>query len=187
MSVFDDFQRMWLTRFPNNSLSSEWEDDVKASLNRHKLKIVELTKELEQEMLYVEYLERLLSDVDKYKSEGGDATAFAKSAASPLAQMTTTTTINSSSSHVDRDEGKANTDAAGGGGSNASCVSTNDAINEVCTVFVTRQTNWSICVCDLWLVCVCARGAGGIFLVVHYFVCGLYVAMSQYVVYVHWE
>lgn len=123
MSVFDDFQRMWLMRFPNNSLSNEWEEDVKASLNRHKLKIVELTKELEQEMLYVEYLERLLSDVEKYKSEGGDATAFTKSAFQQQ-QMTTTTTINSESN---RSEDKANAGAVGG----ANLTTTNDVRNEV--------------------------------------------------------
>lgn len=120
MSVFDDFQRMWLMRFPNNSLSNEWEEDVKASLNRHKVKIVELTKELEQEMLYVEYLERLLSDVEKYKSDGGDATALTK-----LAQMTTTTTINSETS--DRNDDNMGGSAAAGG----SVGTTNDSRNEV--------------------------------------------------------
>lgn len=75
MSVFSDFQRMWMMRFPDNSLSSEWEDDVKASLQRHKQKIVDLSKELEQEMLYVEYLERLLSDVEQYRKSGRDPTA----------------------------------------------------------------------------------------------------------------
>lgn len=72
MSVFADFQRMWLKRFPDNSLSSEWEDDVRVSLQRHKQKVVDLSKELEQEMLYVEYLERLLSDVEEFRKSGGD-------------------------------------------------------------------------------------------------------------------
>lgn len=72
MSVFADFQRMWLKRFPDNSLSSEWEDDVRVSLQRHKQKVVDLSKELEQEMLYVEYLERLLSDVEEFRKAGGD-------------------------------------------------------------------------------------------------------------------
>lgn len=72
MSVFSDFQRMWKVRFPDNSLSCEWEDDVKASLRRHKQKIVDLSKELEQEMLYVEYLERLLTDVERYRCSGID-------------------------------------------------------------------------------------------------------------------
>lgn len=72
MSVFADFQRMWMKRFPDNSLSSEWEDDVRVSLQRHKQKVVDLSKELEQEMLYVEYLERLLSDVEEFRKAGGD-------------------------------------------------------------------------------------------------------------------
>lgn len=72
MSVFADFQRMWMKRFPDNSLSNEWEDDVRASLLRHKQKVIDLSKELEQEMLYVEYLDRLLSDVEEFRKAGGD-------------------------------------------------------------------------------------------------------------------
>uniref|UniRef100_A0AAG5D1F2 Uncharacterized protein n=1 Tax=Anopheles atroparvus TaxID=41427 RepID=A0AAG5D1F2_ANOAO len=72
MSVFSDFQRMWVQRFPQSSLSDAWEQDVRASLERHKQKIAELSKELEQETLYVEYLERLLGDVEKYREAGGD-------------------------------------------------------------------------------------------------------------------
>ncbi|XP_017114168.1 active breakpoint cluster region-related protein isoform X1 [Drosophila elegans] len=80
MSVFDDFQRLWMQRFPQSSLSDAWEQDVRASLERHKLRILELSKELEQETLYVEYLERLLSDVDKYRASGGDPTALFEAA-----------------------------------------------------------------------------------------------------------
>lgn len=72
MSVFADFRRMWMKRFPENSLSSEWEADVRVSLQRHKQKVEDLSKELEQEMLYVEYLERLLSDVEDFRKAGGD-------------------------------------------------------------------------------------------------------------------
>lgn len=72
MSVFADFQRMWMKRFPDNSLSTEWEDDVRVSLQRHKQRVIDLSKELEQEMLYVEYLERLLSDVHEFRKAGGD-------------------------------------------------------------------------------------------------------------------
>lgn len=72
MSVFSDFQRMWRQRFPDNSLSSEWEEDVRSSLQRHKQKIIDLQKELEQETLYVEYLDRLLEDVGKFRDAGGD-------------------------------------------------------------------------------------------------------------------
>lgn len=76
MSVFSDFQRMWLQRFPENALSDEWEKDVKASLVRHRQKMVDLRKELEQETLYVEYLERLLDDVEQYRNGGGDPLAL---------------------------------------------------------------------------------------------------------------
>ncbi|XP_055915254.1 uncharacterized protein LOC129948324 isoform X2 [Eupeodes corollae] len=87
MSVFSDFQRLWMQRFPQSSLSDAWEQDVRASLERHKQKILEISKELEQETLYVEYLERLLSDVEKYKETGGDPTT--------LFEAATTTTNNS--------------------------------------------------------------------------------------------
>ncbi|XP_064536395.1 active breakpoint cluster region-related protein isoform X2 [Drosophila montana] len=80
MSVFDDFQRLWMQRFPQSSLSDDWVQDVRGSLERHKLKIAELGKELEQETLYVEYLERLLSDVEKYRESGGDPTTLFESA-----------------------------------------------------------------------------------------------------------
>lgn len=80
MSVFSDFQRLWMQRFPQSSLSDAWEQDVRASLERHKQKIVELSKELEQETLYVEYLERLLSDVEKFRETGGDPTALFEAA-----------------------------------------------------------------------------------------------------------
>lgn len=64
-------------KFPDSDLSSAWIEDVKLSLTRHKEKIVELNKELEQETLYVEYLERLLGEVEKYRDNGSDpATLF---------------------------------------------------------------------------------------------------------------
>lgn len=72
MSVFSDFQRMWVEKFPESSLSDAWEQDVRQSLSRHRQRIVDLQKELEQETLYVEYLERLLSDVEKSRESGGD-------------------------------------------------------------------------------------------------------------------
>lgn len=75
MSVFSDFQRMWVEKFPESSLSDAWEQDVRQSLARHRQKITDLQKELEQETLYVEYLERLLSDVEKFRESGGDPQA----------------------------------------------------------------------------------------------------------------
>lgn len=70
--MFSDFQRMWVEKFPESSLSDAWEQDVRQSLARHRQRIVDLQKELEQETLYVEYLERLLSDVEKFRESGGD-------------------------------------------------------------------------------------------------------------------
>lgn len=83
MSVFSDFQRMWIKRFPQSSLSDAWEQDVRASLQRHKQKITDLSKELEQEQLYVEYLERLLNDVEKHRETGSDPAAVIDSANPP--------------------------------------------------------------------------------------------------------
>lgn len=113
MSVFSDFQRMWLQRFPENSLSNEWEKDVKASLVRHKQKIVDLRKELEQETLYVEYLERLLDDVERFRSAGGD----------PLALINTSVTT-AKTNNVDVDK---NDDTLGNGSANCNANATIDA------------------------------------------------------------
>lgn len=88
MSVFSDFQRLWQQKFPDSDLSSAWIEDVNLSLTRHKEKIAELSKELEQEQLYVEYLERLLNEVEKYRESGGNDPAQIFDAATP--------TINSS-------------------------------------------------------------------------------------------
>lgn len=77
MSVFGDFQRVWLQRFPNSALPAAWEEDVRANLAKHKQKVSLLQEELEKEQFYVEYLERLLSDVEHHKktadeSKGGN-------------------------------------------------------------------------------------------------------------------
>ncbi|XP_017096185.2 active breakpoint cluster region-related protein isoform X2 [Drosophila bipectinata] len=94
MSVFNDFQRLWMERFPQSSLSDAWELDVRASLERHKVKIHELSKELEQETLYVEYLERLLSDVEKYRATGGDPTALFEAASGGTSTSSSSTANN---------------------------------------------------------------------------------------------
>jgi active breakpoint cluster region-related protein len=75
-------------------LSAAWIEDVKLSLARHREKIVELTKELEQETLYVEYLERLLGEVERYRDSGGSDPTTLFDAATP--------TINSTSSSTNR-------------------------------------------------------------------------------------
>lgn len=94
MSVFSDFQRMWVEKFPESSLSDAWEQDVRQSLARHRQRIVDLQKELEQETLYVEYLERLLSDVEKFRESGGDPQTLIEAstptgAAAALSALTT--------------------------------------------------------------------------------------------------
>ncbi|XP_066588300.1 active breakpoint cluster region-related protein-like [Prorops nasuta] len=67
MSVFGDFQRVWVQRFPDSALPAAWEEDVRANLVKHKKKVTALREELEKEEFYVEYLERLLADVERHK------------------------------------------------------------------------------------------------------------------------
>lgn len=79
MSVYGDFRNVWVRRFPGSELPAAWEDDVRANLTKHRQKVTALREELEKEEFYVEYLERLLVDVEKFKtqlsdgSEAGDA------------------------------------------------------------------------------------------------------------------
>lgn len=94
MSVFSDFQRMWEQKFPHKSLSVAWEQDVRASLSRHRQKIEELREELEQETLYVEYLERLLSDVEKHREAGGDPKALIEAATPSPGHLSSTDAAN---------------------------------------------------------------------------------------------
>lgn len=72
MSVFGDFQQVWLQRFPESPLPGAWEEDVRANLEKHKQKVSLLKEELEKEEFYVEYLERLLNDVEQHKKETGE-------------------------------------------------------------------------------------------------------------------
>lgn len=80
-------------KFPDSDLSSAWIEDVKLSLTRHKEKILELTKELEQETLYVEYLERLLNEVEKYR-ENGSNPALIFDAATPTINTSNRVSMN---------------------------------------------------------------------------------------------
>lgn len=75
MSVFGDFQRVWVQRFPESALPAAWEEDVRANLAKHKQKVAVLREELEKEEFYVEYLETLLSDVEKHKTLSQDKEA----------------------------------------------------------------------------------------------------------------
>lgn len=76
MSVFTEFQKLWSQKFPENSLTSEWKEDVRASLKRHKEKIDSLEKELEKEKLYCMYLEKLLSDAENFKQNDNDSSSL---------------------------------------------------------------------------------------------------------------
>lgn len=82
MSEFKNISVLQQEKFPDSDLSAAWIEDVKLSLARHREKIVELSKELEQETLYVEYLERLLGEVEKYRDSGPE-TALIFDAATP--------------------------------------------------------------------------------------------------------
>lgn len=72
MSVYSDFQKMWGSRYGSLSNFVEWDQDVRASLQKHREKIDELTKELEEERQYCEYLERLLKEKSAVCMGGDD-------------------------------------------------------------------------------------------------------------------
>ena len=75
MSVFGDFQQVWLQRFPHSDLPARWEEDVRANLAKHKQTVATLKEELEKEEVYVAYLERLLSDIEEKKKIEGEKNA----------------------------------------------------------------------------------------------------------------
>lgn len=83
-------------KFPDSDLSAAWIEDVKLSLARHREKIVELSKELQQETLYVEYLERLLGEVERYRDSGSDP-ALLFDAATPTIGSPNRTSVNEKS------------------------------------------------------------------------------------------
>lgn len=112
MSVFGDFQRMWVQRFPYSALSDAWEQDVRASLHRHKQKIADLTKEIEQEKLYVGYLERLLSDVEQFRESGGDPSALFEAASPSVATKSTAALASPSTPTTEDCDGGASSPAA---------------------------------------------------------------------------
>lgn len=65
MSVFSDFQSAWSKKFPGCELPKAWEEDVRGNLSKHRQKVTLLKEDLEKEEFYVEYLERLLADVER--------------------------------------------------------------------------------------------------------------------------
>lgn len=68
MSVFGGFQEVWSEKY-NCELPDAWEEDIRANLKKHKKKLIALKDELQKEEMYVEYLERLVSDIEKYKKK----------------------------------------------------------------------------------------------------------------------
>ncbi len=66
-SVFSDFCQAWVARFPGSELPAAWEEDVRANLKRHKTKVAILREELEKEEMYVEYLDKLLADIELHR------------------------------------------------------------------------------------------------------------------------
>lgn len=137
MSVFSDFQRMWVEKFPESSLSDAWEQDVRQSLARHRQRIVDLQKELEQETLYVEYLERLLSDVEKSRQSGGDpqplieastptGSVAALAALSSLSDVSSTTTTATAEPQT-----PAGVKGGGGTGDSSAAAAPEDSLDKV--------------------------------------------------------
>ncbi|CAL8077876.1 unnamed protein product [Orchesella dallaii] len=76
MSAINDFNKVWVQKFPGSELPPAWEEDVKNNLAKHKKRVQELQNELKQEEVYVQFLESLLEEVEKRKKESsaGDAT-----------------------------------------------------------------------------------------------------------------
>lgn len=66
-STFADFCEAWGSRFPGSELPAAWEEDVRANLKKHKTKVSILREELEKEEMYVEYLDKLLADIERHR------------------------------------------------------------------------------------------------------------------------
>ena len=71
MSVYAEFHKAWRTRFPGKELPGAWEEDVRANLAKHRARAAVLREDLEKEQFYVEYLERLVEDVQQHSNRGG--------------------------------------------------------------------------------------------------------------------
>jgi hypothetical protein len=63
MSAINEINKVWIQKFPGSSLPEAWTEDVKTNLAKHKKRVLELEEELEQEKVYVEFLETLLAEV----------------------------------------------------------------------------------------------------------------------------
>lgn len=86
--VLSDFQSAWMARFPGCDLPSAWEEDVRSNLMKHRKQVEVLKEELEKEQFYVEYLEKLLMDVEKVR----------KGSTSSLSSTASKSSLNGSSS-----------------------------------------------------------------------------------------
>lgn len=101
MSVFRDFQSAWAVRFPGCELPRAWEEDVRSNLDKHRSRVALLKEELEKEEFYVEYLERLLSDVEKGRQQSSTkSSSVNKSGLPPKASPRTSTANNSRTNSV---------------------------------------------------------------------------------------
>ena len=67
--VFSDFCQAWVARFPGSELPAAWEEDVRANLKKHKTKVAILREELEKEEMYVEYLNKLLVEIEEHRKK----------------------------------------------------------------------------------------------------------------------
>jgi len=63
MSAISEINKVWIQKFPGSSLPEAWAEDVKTNLSKHKKRVLELEEELEQEKVYVGFLEDLLAEV----------------------------------------------------------------------------------------------------------------------------
>lgn len=75
MSVFRHFQSAWALRFPNCELPNAWAEDVRGNLDKHRLRLAVLKEELEKEEFYVEYLERLLADAERGRTNSSSSSS----------------------------------------------------------------------------------------------------------------
>ena len=74
MSAISEINKVWIQKFPGSQLPAAWEEDVKTNLSKHKQRVAELQEELEQERVYVQFLESLLEEVEKRKEDPSSGT-----------------------------------------------------------------------------------------------------------------
>ena len=67
--TFQDFCQAWRSRFPHSELPAAWEEDVRANLAKHQARVDSLREELEKEEMYVEYLNKLLVEIEEHRKK----------------------------------------------------------------------------------------------------------------------